>query len=59
MPEDEVKDVEEEEEELDCSSPEVVNKYQFAGQVANGELRGFLTLNKPAAYPASGWGASL
>lgn len=24
------------EEELDCSSPEVVNKYQFAGNVANG-----------------------
>jgi hypothetical protein len=56
MPEDEVKDVEEEEEELDCSSPEVVNKYQFAGQAANGELRGFLTLNKPAASPAAGWG---
>ena len=58
MPEDEVKDVEEEEEELDCSSPEVVNKYQFAGQAANGELRGFLTLNKPAASPAAGWGVS-
>jgi hypothetical protein len=27
---------EEEEEELDCSTPEVVNKYQFAGNVANG-----------------------
>jgi len=27
----------EEEEELDCSVPEVVNKYQFAGGVANGE----------------------
>merc|ERR1719199_539223 len=26
---------EEEEEELDCSTPEVVNKYQFAGNVAN------------------------
>jgi curved DNA binding protein len=38
MPEDEVKEVEEEEEELDCSSPEVVNKYQFAGQVANAAL---------------------
>jgi len=28
-------DKEEEEEELDCSHPEVVNKYQTAGQVAN------------------------
>jgi hypothetical protein len=27
----------EEEEELDCSVPEVVNKYQFAGGAANGE----------------------
>ncbi len=26
-----------EDEELDCSVPEVVNKYQFAGKVANGE----------------------
>ena len=26
----------EDEEELDCSVPEVVNKYQFAGNVANG-----------------------
>ena len=26
----------EEEEELDCSHPEVVNKYQQAGAVANG-----------------------
>jgi hypothetical protein len=30
--------VKEEEEELDCSHPEVVNKYQFAGNVANGDL---------------------
>eukprot|EP00961_Rhodomonas_salina_P026425 356805-Rhodomonas_salina.2 len=28
---------EEEEEEFDCSVPEVVNKYQFAGKVANGK----------------------
>ncbi len=27
-----------EEEELDCSHPEVVNKYQQAGAVANGAL---------------------
>jgi hypothetical protein len=27
-----------EEEELDCSHPEVVNKYQQAGAVANGKL---------------------
>lgn len=37
----------EEEEELDCSVPEVVNKYQFAGGVANGEP------------PASGLGCPL
>mmetsp|Transcript_30042 Transcript_30042/g.58690 ORF Transcript_30042/g.58690 Transcript_30042/m.58690 type:complete len:366 (+) Transcript_30042:36-1133(+) len=30
--------VDEEEEELDCSSPEVVNKYQFAGTVANAAI---------------------
>lgn len=29
----------EEEEELDCSHPEVVNKYQQAGAVANGATR--------------------
>ena len=28
--------VKEEEEELDCGHPEVVNKYQFAGNVDNG-----------------------
>jgi hypothetical protein len=28
----------EEEEELDCSHPEVVNKYQQAGAVANGAI---------------------
>lgn len=46
---DEQKDVAvEEEEELDCSSPEVVNKYQFAGQVANG---GCLPISEPPPYP--------
>ena len=29
----------EEEEELDCSHPEVVNKYQQAGAVANGVIQ--------------------
>eukprot|EP00287_Rhodomonas_sp_CCMP768_P011249 CAMPEP_0196719322 /NCGR_PEP_ID=MMETSP1091-20130531/2338_1 /TAXON_ID=302021 /ORGANISM="Rhodomonas sp., Strain CCMP768" /LENGTH=377 /DNA_ID=CAMNT_0042060249 /DNA_START=26 /DNA_END=1159 /DNA_ORIENTATION=+ len=32
-------DKEEEEEELDCSVPEVVNKYQFAGKVANAAIQ--------------------
>jgi len=32
-------DKEEEEEELDCSVPEVVNKYQFAGKVANEAIK--------------------
>jgi hypothetical protein len=40
----------EEEEELDCSHPEVVNKYQQAGAVANGVNHNKILCDGPCCY---------
>jgi hypothetical protein len=39
-----------EEEELDCSHPEVVNKYQQAGAVANGSLSLRMIQMQPSTF---------